>query len=469
MPKGRILVVDDSRLSRTLCEDILTEEGFEVEPVSEGLVALSKIRSEEFDLVILDLVLPDISGQEVMKKAKQMKASTDFIIMTGHASLDSAIDCLKSGASDYLTKPLNPEEFKIIVSRTIEQKKLFEENAGLKRLVRLYDLSRVVSSCLDCQRFYEVITDSFMQMVKGKIGLSVFSEGKQPEWKLKAFRGGNEETAARLADALISYLKQNVSGTKGRGSKAKGSPGKHDVMSLEPGALGLPPVVIGDVGQFLLIPVRKKDTIAGYVAIFNSPDRSYDNGDIEDAAFISTEASLALNNIEIYNRAKELTYIDDLTKLHNLRYLDIVLTNEIKRAQRFNSHLSLLFLDIDFFKDINDTYGHRAGSKTLAELGRLLKETVREIDVVVRYGGDEFTILLIETDSPGAAIIAERIRTTVEEYTFLVNEGLSIKITITVGVATYPESAIDKEELLVMADNAMYRGKRSTRDVVILA
>lgn len=459
MPKGKILVVDDSRLSRTLCVDILTEEGFEVEPVSTGLLALDKIRTQGFDLVILDLVLPDISGQEVMRRAMQMKASTDFIIMTGHASLDSAVSCLKSGASDYLTKPLNPEEFRIIVNRTIDQKRLFEENTGLKRLVKLYDLSKVISSCLDYQRFYEVIIDSFLQMVEGKVGLSIFSNGKQPEWELKAFRGESEDTAARLSDALISYLRETAAGTGGTGIK-------HEVLSLKPEALGLSP---SDVGPFLLIPIKKKDMVAGYVAIFNSPDKSYGNADIENAAFVSTEASLTLENVELYRRARELSYIDDLTKLHNLRYLDIVLTNEIKRAKRFNSCLSLLFIDIDYFKNINDTYGHRVGSKALAELGQILKETVREIDVVVRYGGDEFTILLVETNSAGAAIIAERIRKAVEDRVFLAEEGMSIRLTITIGVSTYPESATGKEELLTMADNAMYRGKRTTRDVVILA
>lgn len=459
MSKGNILVVDDSRLSRSLCVDILTEEGFEVEPVSTGLLALDKIRTQGFDLVILDLVLPDISGQEVMRRAMQMKASTDFIIMTGHASLDSAVSCLKSGASDYLTKPINPDEFKIIVNRTIRQKRLFEENIGLRRLVSLYNLSRVISSCLDYQRFYEVIIDSFLQMVEGKVGLSIFSTGKQPEWELKAFRGGSEETAARLSEALISYLRKTASETGGPNLK-------QDVLILKPEALGLSS---SDVGPFLLIPIKKKGIIAGYVAIFNSPGNSYGNADAENAAFVSTEASLALENVELYNQARELTYIDDLTQLHNLRYLDIILTSEIKRAKRFKSCLSLLFIDIDYFKNINDTYGHRVGSKALAELGQILKEAVREIDVVVRYGGDEFTILLIETESAGAAIIAERIRTTVEDRRFLAEEGLSIRLTITTGVATYPESAADKEELLTMADNAMYRGKSTTRDVVVLA
>jgi diguanylate cyclase (GGDEF)-like protein len=450
VPKGKILIVDDSRLSRTFCTDLLQEEGYDVETAETGLSALDMIRGKDFDLVILDLVLPDVSGREVLKRSRQMKASTGFIVVTGYASLDSAIDCLKSGASDYLTKPLNPEEFKIIVNRNIDHRRLFEENAGLRRLLSLYEAGRVISSCIDYERFYEAVLDSFLQIVEGKIGLSIFSE-EAPTLQLMAFRGASEEGAKTLTDALVSYLQKNV---------------LTEALCIDSDALGL---VSPAVGQFLLAPIKKMGKVAGYVVIFNHPDGVYSDLDVENARFISEHASLSLENVHLYRRARELTYIDDLTKLHNIRYMDMVLENEIKRARRFKSHLSLLFMDIDYFKNINDAYGHRIGNTVLFELGQLLKEIVREIDTVIRYGGDEFTVLLVETSSDGALAIAERIRKTVEEHTFLLSEGLSVRFTITIGVATYPEHATEKEKLLDLADSAMYRGKKGTRNVVVLA
>lgn len=125
--------------------------------------------------------------------------------------------------------------------------------------------------------------------------------------------------------------------------------------------------------------------------------------------------------------------------------MDIALENEIKRAKRFNADLCFLFLDIDYFKNINDNYGHQVGSKVLIELGRILKEIVREIDTVARYGGDEFTILLVETNAAGATVIANRLREIVEKHPFLAEEGLSIRFTITIGVAAYPEQASSKK------------------------
>ena len=458
MSKGRILVVDDSKLSRTFCTDILAADGFDVEAASSGMEALNLLKARDFDLVILDLILPDISGQEVLHRSKQIKALTNFIVVTGHASLDSAIECLKSGASDYLTKPLNPEEFKIIINRSIEQKRLLEENSGLKRLIKLYELSTVISTCLDKERFYEVVLDSMLQIINGKVGISISYNREPVDWQLKAFRATDEKMAKNLADALISYVKLPASKT--------GLSGRHDIMNVELKALGLP---YSDIGPFLLVPINHNDSIAGYLAIFSELNGSYNNSDIENASFIANQATLALENIQLYNQASELTYIDDLTKLHNIRYMDIALENEIKRAKRFNAHLSFLFLDIDYFKNINDSYGHQIGSKVLIELGQILKEIVREIDTVARYGGDEFTILLVETNAAGATVIANRLRDIVEKHPFLTEEGLSIWLTITIGVAAYPEQASSKEELLAAADKAMYKGKNTTRNIVILA
>ena len=458
MSKGRILIVDDSRLSGTFCTDILAADGFDVETASSGIEALSLLKARDFDLVILDLILPDISGQEVLHRSKQIKALTNFIVVTGHASLDSAIECLKSGASDYLTKPINPEEFKIIVNRSIEQKRLFEENSGLKRLIKLYELSTAILTCLDKERFLEVVLDSMLQIIHGKVGISISYEREPVGWQLKAFQAPDEETAKNLADALISYVKLPESET--------GLPGGKDTMSLELKALGLP---YSDMGPFLLVPISQNDSIAGYLAIFSELNGSYNKSDIENASLIANQATLALENIRLYTEARELTYIDDLTRLHNIRYMDIALDNEIKRAKRFKSHLSFLFIDIDYFKNINDSYGHQVGSKVLIELGQILREMVREIDAVARYGGDEFTILLVETNAAGATVIANRLRDIVEKHTFQTQEGLSIRLTITIGVAAYPEQASSKEELLTVSDIAMYKGKNTTRNVVVLA
>nr|6D9M_A Chain A, Fusion protein of Endolysin,Response receiver sensor diguanylate cyclase, GAF domain-containing [Tequatrovirus T4] len=163
------------------------------------------------------------------------------------------------------------------------------------------------------------------------------------------------------------------------------------------------------------------------------------------------------------------SYIDELTGLFNYRYLDISLDREIKRADRFGSTVSMIFIDLDFFKGVNDTHGHLVGSQVLNEMGMLLKKSVREVDIVIRYGGDEFTVMLVETGEKGAATVAERIRRSIEGHTFLAAEGFNIRLTASLGYACYPADTQSKLELLELADKAMYQGKEQGKNCVFRA
>jgi diguanylate cyclase (GGDEF)-like protein len=187
------------------------------------------------------------------------------------------------------------------------------------------------------------------------------------------------------------------------------------------------------------------------------------------AIYLSRHLGLALRNLGRFAEVEDLAYLDDLTHLFNLRYLQLVLDRELTSAQQVGQAFSLLFLDLDYFKSVNDTHGHLVGSKLLVEVARIIKGCVRDNDVVCRYGGDEYVVLLRATDSGGSLKVAERIRRTIETHHFLAREGFSLAITTCIGVASYPEHAADKPGLLDMADRAMYRGKKGTRNVIYIA
>ena len=170
-----------------------------------------------------------------------------------------------------------------------------------------------------------------------------------------------------------------------------------------------------------------------------------------------------------FAEVEDLAYLDDLTHLFNRRYLDLVLDKEVKNATPGDKPFSLLFCDLDYFKSVNDAHGHVIGSKLLLEVARIIKGCVRDHDVVCRYGGDEYVVLLRGTDSGGALKVAERMRRSIETHHFLAREGFSLQITTCIGIATYPEHAQDKDTLLDFADRAMYRGKKSTRNIIYLA
>jgi diguanylate cyclase (GGDEF)-like protein len=218
------------------------------------------------------------------------------------------------------------------------------------------------------------------------------------------------------------------------------------------------------------MPVRFQQKIEGMVVAFRKgTSLTFDRMDLGTARFISEQIHLSFENSIKYQDAQRLVFIDDLSGLFNTRYLDLTLQTELKRAKRFKKHLSLLFMDIDHFKDINDQHGHLVGSKVLIESAKVLKQCVRDIDIVVRYGGDEFIMILIETDRDGAVKAAERVRSSIENHSFKAKDDLVIGLTCCVGIATFPDDADNKTDLIHLADQAMYRGKQTTRNVVYAA
>ncbi len=166
-------------------------------------------------------------------------------------------------------------------------------------------------------------------------------------------------------------------------------------------------------------------------------------------------------------RAEALSVTDDLTQLYNSRYLSQVLRRETKRATRSSRPLSLLFIDLDGFKAINDTYGHLCGSRALVEAAGVIRASARETDVVARFGGDEFALVLPDTGVDGAVYVGERIRERLAAHKFLERDGLKISLTASVGVATLPDTANTAEGLIQAADQAMYwikdRGKNGIK------
>ncbi|OFW16295.1 MAG: hypothetical protein A3H29_16020 [Acidobacteria bacterium RIFCSPLOWO2_02_FULL_67_21] len=170
-------------------------------------------------------------------------------------------------------------------------------------------------------------------------------------------------------------------------------------------------------------------------------------------------AAIALDNALSVQKAEALSVTDDLTGLSNSRYLNLVLRREEKRSVRSARPLSVLFIDMDGFKEVNTHHGHLAGSKALVEVAAVIRSCARETDVVARFGGDEFSVILPDTGREGAVFVAERICARIRAFRFLEPDGLAVRLTASVGVATLPEVTVSAEELLRAADRAMYRVK----------
>ena len=293
-----ILLVDDEKDARTTLSELLEMKQFTVTVTDTGEKALKMLEDTPFDLVLSDLFMPRIDGIALTRTIKSMGLTVPVIVMTGFATIEAAVETMKAGAADFITKPFNIDQILIVITRTLETKRL-----------------------------------------------------------------------QRLAE-----------------------------------------------------------------------EREY---------------------------FEHLSNIDGLTELYNHRYFHQILLTETEREKRYRRPLSLMIIDIDNFKACNDTYGHLVGDVVLKQIGGLIKKSTRGCDFVARYGGEEFTVILPETPKQEAAVVAERIRSSIEEFSFSSCAGKRMgRLTVTIGLAALPEDAHDKTELIKMADQGMYRGKESGKNRV---
>ncbi|MEC4676217.1 MAG: sensor domain-containing diguanylate cyclase [Nitrospirota bacterium] len=372
-----------------------------------------------------------------------------------------------------LTYPLNNPPAKVLkyyIERAKKERELLVEHFGLKNKLLTFsheldffeEVSRTLTSTLNLNQILNTILQKAKKLIMAESGSILLLDEETGELFFEK-ETGRKKNKGRVSSVRIKAGKE-IAGWVAREGVPVIIP---DVSGDQKRYSGLNKKIAPGIKSLMCVPIKIKNTTLGVIEIANkTSDRAFTRNDLDLLLKLVAQAAIAIERASLYQKMAEQSITDDLTSLFNTRYLQSTLETEIARSDRYHTPLSLIFIDIDYFKAINDNYGHLTGSKTLVEIGQLLIKGLRSIDVVVRYGGDEFVVVLPQTSHNHALQIAERLRKSIIRHTFLKKEGYSFRLTASFGVTTYPESAKTKEDLLILADEAMYKVKYQTRNGV---
>jgi two-component system cell cycle response regulator len=344
----------------------------------------------------------------------------------------------------------------------------FNEMTGeLRRHIRALETSRdelrrnlarlgeTLSSTHDLNRILTVILETSMVSVRAESGSILFTSTGRNELHPKVVRGFESQSASG----------KNVKFGEGvAGAVAASGEARWGLVGDGPDDLR---VAEGEpvVRSVISVPFKSSGRVIGVLNLYDRIDEAaFDEGDVATIRTFAAQASAAIDNVLLHQEAQRLSITDGLTGLWNYRYLQMNLAKEIERATRFRRPLTLLVMDLDLFKRINDQYGHQRGDSVLIELAQRVKGEIREVDTLARYGGEEFVLLLPETKLTGARQAAQRICDVVRHRPFGGEGEEPITVTVSVGAAVFPEHGASAATLLRRADEALYAAKHAGRD-----
>ncbi len=450
---ARVLVVDDILANVRLLEAKLSAEYFEVITAMNGLDALDAVQRSKPDIVLLDVMMPGIDGVEVCARIKS-NPNTQHIPVVLITALDQPEDRvrgLKAGADDFLTKPVNDLALFCRIKSLVRLKMLTDElriRAASGEVVGL--LKKDLEEDYSSGRILLVdMRDSSADRVTASLSAtSQITRVSNPNQTVATVAAASEPF-----ELIIISMEDD---------KFDGLRLCSQLRSFE--ATRQTPILI------LVDPNEQPRLLRGLdMGVNDYVIRPLDR--LELQARVTTQLKRYRYTEKLRTSVKaslELAITDPLTGLFNRRYLETHLTNLIEHFSNRGKFLSILAVDVDFFKAINDTHGHDAGDKVLQELAQRIKDSTRSIDLCCRTGGEEFILVLPTTEKTAAMAIAERLRKFVASRNFVTATKSGIPVTISIGVASLAESNDTFEKLLKRADEALYAAKREGRNRVVL-
>lgn len=487
---AKILIVDDELSVHRLLSAYLKKHNYVVENCMNSQEVVEKVEQFQPDLILLDLMMPKLDGVSATRRVRNMNLNSylPIIVLTAKKEVRDMVTALEAGADDYITKPFEFEELIARIKNMLRMKNLqdglvnksvelneanqqisrlnhvlVETNKQLQRklydLHNLFEVSYRVMGQLEFENLVSQALSNILDIFSTKNSLLMLvSKEDNDVFEVADFKGFSDKKLRDFSisrnDKLIHYL---------------------DLIKKAFQSHEIPPDFkeIEDTMKTLdvevVCPLFLNDNIVGLLSLGrNLKEEKYDDNSLEILGIMANMLAVGVNNSNMYEHIKALSYTDGMTGLHNYRFFRLRIKEEMSRTRREGSFISLLIMDVDHFKNYNDTLGHPAGDDVLREVSSILKKSVRDNDIVARYGGEEFAIILPGADKEGASSLAERIRAKVEETAFHKEEVQpNGKITISMGIATFPEDAVTEDDLISNADKALYHAKNTGRNKVV--
>ncbi len=488
MASARILIADDDTAIVQTMTWVLKEHGYDVVAAHQGSRVLELMEERTPDLVLLDVMFPDADGYQILERIKGEDRWKDVpvLMVSSLPPEEAAVRTLGLGAADFVKKPFRVKELLARIQAQLRMRAILRSandtlrnvEAELERVReeaenrrKLVDILHDVTDDLSSDEIYHLLARRVARALDlTHCSVILARVGERPRVVATAF----EQASARNFELdLDRYPEIRAALDSGRPVLVEDvmtSPLYADVRQrwVRDGTMVTTRSVIA-------LPFALDQTQAGVFFLrraLNEPKLTLEDIEFADtvvkAAVAAVQRAKVLESTMADNRRLEvLAHTDPLTAVLNRRALTERLASELERVKRYETQVSLLLIDIDHFKRVNDSYGHLVGDDVLMDVGALLQRAVRSVDVVARYGGEEFVIALPETGLMGATVFAERIRELIEEHRFSHAGGSELHLTASVGVACYPSPGLETvEDLLATADQALYRAKAEGRNRV---
>ncbi len=350
------------------------------------------------------------------------------------------------------------EQFSEMLGDTIQNTRILHfSRTKTRNLHALYEVSNSFSTLLDLDQILKTALNTAREISPCNSAYVALPEGDGRRLRVRAWWGHvKAEQPTYLEDELASWISENkrpIRYTRGQKEKSLISFSKREGM-------------LGSTQSFLMVPLLAGEDILGVIRLNSQKSDAYQAYDQDVLTTLANQTAMALKNTINVLQIQEMAIRDGLTGAFNHRYFQERLAEEIVKAERYNKDLSLALLDVDHFKKFNDSYGHQEGDKVLRVVSEVIQGTVRKVDTVARYGGEEFAVILPESDGNAGKELAERIRKNVESYLFENDGKTPYRVTVSIGVASYPFDSREQKGLIQSADQALYEAKKAGRNRV---